>query len=189
MGAFAPIHKGHVEAARAFIEQMWLDVLFVVPTCNPEVQGASGKDRVECCRIAFRDIDGVIVSDMAIKRGDGDMISVLRELCEGGERRLFMLCGSDEMLTLDSHDNVAEIFKLCYPVYVRRENDRSLDAKIIAKNTEFFEKYGRYVIKLDAPATEISSGEIRRMIKDGEDVSEYLDSEVLKYINKKEQYR
>ena len=189
MGAFAPIHKGHVEAARAFIEQMWLDVLFVVPTCKHDAQDVSGEDRIECCRIAFRDIDGVIVSDMALKRGDKDSISTLRELSEGGERRLFMLCGSDEMLTLDSHGDVAEIFKLCYPVYARRENDRSLDARIIAKNTEYFEKYGRYVIKLDAPVTEISSGEIRRMIKDGEDVSAYVDSEVLKYINEKELYR
>ena len=189
MGAFAPIHKGHVEAARAFIEQMWLDVLFVVPTCNRVAQDVSDEDRVDCCRIAFRDIDGVIVSDMAIRRGEGDLIPILRELSEGGERRLFMLCGSDEMLTLDKHDNVTEIFKLCYPVYARRENDRSLDARIIAKNTEYFEKYGRYVIKLDAPVTEISSGEIRRMIKRGEDVSAYVDSEVLNYINEKEQYR
>ena len=31
-GTFSPIHTGHVEAAKAFMSQMWLDVLFVIPT-------------------------------------------------------------------------------------------------------------------------------------------------------------
>ena len=30
-GTFAPIHNGHVASAKAFMEQMKLDYLFVVP--------------------------------------------------------------------------------------------------------------------------------------------------------------
>ena len=31
-GTFSPVHNGHVAAARAFMEQMWLDILYVIPT-------------------------------------------------------------------------------------------------------------------------------------------------------------
>ncbi len=192
-GAFAPIHQGHVEAAKAFMSQMWLDVLFVIPTGeSPHKEmdrSASAADRMEMCRLAFEGIDGVIVSDIEIRRG-GESYSVdtLREMADG-DRRLFLLCGTDMMLTLDEWNDADEIFKLSYPVYIRRENDRSLDQKIIEKNTEYFEKYGKYVIKLDAPVIEISSSDIREMIKRGEDVARFIDPRVLKYIDEKGLYR
>ncbi len=188
-GAFAPIHKGHVEAAKAFIEQMWLDVLFVIPTgVSPHKimdQSATAEDRMEMCRIALHDVEGIIISDEEIKRGGKNFtVDTLTEF-GGDDRRLFMLCGTDMMLTLDEWDRADEIFKLSYPVYIRRENDSSLDNVIIAKNQGYFEKYGKYVIKLDAPVIDISSSELREMIKRGEDVSEYMDADVLKYIREK----
>ena len=134
-GAFAPIHIGHVEAAKAFIEQMWLDVLFVVPTGkSPHKEmdtTASDKDRIEMCRRAFEGVEGVIVSDVEIRRGDTSYsIETLRSFTDD-DRRLFMLCGTDMMLTLGEWHDADEIFRLCYPVYIRREEDRALDKKII----------------------------------------------------------
>jgi nicotinate-nucleotide adenylyltransferase len=192
-GAFAPIHKGHVEAAKAFMQQMWLDVLFVIPTgLSPHKQmdnSASAEDRMEMCRLAFRDVEGVIVSDIEIRRGGKSYsIDTLRDMSQENQR-LFMLCGTDMMLTLGDWDDVDEIFKLCYPVYIRREVDRALDAKVIEKNTEYFEKYGKYVIKLDSPVIDISSTELRAKMKNGEDVSAYVDAEVLKYIQEKGLYQ
>ena len=192
-GAFAPIHLGHVEAAKAFMNQMWLDVLFVIPTGqSPHKKmdrSASDADRLEMCRLAFEGVDGVIVSDIEIKRhGDSYSIDTLREMSDS-DRRLFMLCGTDMMLTLGDWNDADEIFKLSYPVYIRREDDREFDKKIIEKNTEYFEKYGKYVIKLDAPVIDISSSEIRKRIKAGEDVSRYMDPKVLKFINEKGLYK
>ena len=192
-GAFAPIHIGHVEAAKAFMSQMWLDVLFVIPTGqSPHKKmdrSASDEERLEMCRLAFEGVDGVIVSDIEIKRhGNSYSIDTLRELCDS-DRRLFMLCGTDMMLTLGEWNDADEIFRLSYPVYIRREDDRELDKKIIEKNTEYFEKYGKYVIKLDAPVIDISSSEIRKRIKAGEDVSRYMDPKVLKFINEKGLYK
>lgn len=192
-GAFAPIHIGHVEAARAFMRQMWLDVLFVIPTGQSPHKAmdhsASAEDRIEMCRLAFRNVEGVIVSDVEIRRGGKSYsIDTIREMA-GDDRRLFMLCGTDMMLTLGDWNNVDEIFKLCYPVYIRREEDRALDAKIIEKNTEYFEKYGKYVIKLDSPVIDISSSEIRERIRNKEDISAFVDSEVMKYIDEKGLYQ
>lgn len=192
-GAFAPIHNGHVAASKAFMRQMWLDVLFVIPTgVSPHKEmdrSASNSDRLQMCRLAFEGVDGVIISDMEMRReGKSYSVDTLRAL-SGEDRRLFMLCGTDMMLTLGEWNQPEEIFKLCYPVYIRREKDTSLDSVIINKIAEYKEKYGRNVIRIDAPVIEVSSREIREKLRRGEDVSDCLDPRVLEYIKQKELYK
>ena len=192
-GAFAPIHIGHVAAAKAFMEQMWLDVLFVIPTgISPHKQmsaGASNADRLEMCRRAFAGIEGVIVSDIEIRReGASYTVDTLRELADD-DRRLFMLCGTDMILTLDSWHEPDEIFRLAYPVYIRRESDESLDERLIEKVTEYRNKYGKNVVKIKAPAIEVSSSDIRKRIADGEDFSSLVPEAVADYIKEKGLYK
>ena len=191
-GAFAPIHIGHVEAAKAFMRQMWLDVLFVVPTGqSPHKEmdkSASDADRLQMCRLAFEGIEGIIVSDIEIKReGKSYTVDTLRELLVD-DCRLFMLCGTDMILTIDEWDSPEEIFKLCYPVYIRRENDRSLDRTIINKIADYKERFGKNIVRIDAPAIEVSSSEVREKLRRGEDVSRMLPPSVLGYIKEKGLY-
>ena len=185
-GAFSPIHIGHVEAAKAFMRQMWLDVLFVIPTgLSPHKQmdnSASAEDRMEMCRLAFRDVEGVIVSDMEIARGGVSYtVDTLRELSRPN-RRLFLLCGTDMALTLDQWREPEKIFQLCYPTYVRRESDKLLKNKIIEKNAQYYAKYGRKVRRIMTDAIEISSTEIREAVRAGRDISAYVPPKVAEYI-------
>ena len=192
-GAFAPIHIGHVAAAKAFMEQMWLDVLFVIPTGKSPhkqmSQGASNADRLEMCRRAFEGIEGIIVSDIEIRRqGESYTVDTLRELADD-DRRIFMLCGTDMILTLDTWHETEEIFRLSYPVYIRRESDESLDDKLIEKVTEYRNKYGKNVVKIKAPAIEVSSSDIRRRIAEGEDITGLVPPAVADYIREKGLYK
>lgn len=192
-GAFAPIHKGHVEAAKAFMSQLWLDVLFVVPTGESPHKimdrSATDEDRLEMCRLAFEGVEGVIVSDVEIKRGGKSYsIDTVRSF-SGEDRRLFMLCGTDMILTLDEWHDVDEIFKLCYPVYIRRESDSSLDEVIVQKLAQYQEKYHKNVVRVKAPVIEISSSDIRKRLVAGEDVSDYMSKNVLDYIKEKGLYK
>ena len=192
-GAFAPIHNGHVAAAKEFMKQMWLDVLFVIPTgTSPHKQmnrGASDTDRLEMCRLAFAGEEGIIVSDLEIRRmGKSYTVDTLREL-SGEDRRLFLLCGTDMILTLDTWREPDEIFKLCYPTYIRREEDESLDDKLIAKVTAYRNKYGKNVVRINAPAIEVSSSEVRHRIAEGQDISHLVPAGVDAYIKEKGLYR
>ena len=191
-GAFAPIHIGHVEAAKAFMEQMWLDVLFVIPTgTSPHKEmsaGASDRDRLKMCEKAFEGVNGVIVSDMEMRReGKSYTVDTLRELWDE-DRRLFLLCGTDMILTLDKWREPDEIFKLCYPVYIRRESDESLDEQLVAKITEYRNKYGKNVVRIKAPAIEVSSSQVREKIARGEDISSLVPPAVAEYIKEKGLY-
>ena len=186
-GSFSPVHIGHIEAAKHFISQMWLDVLFIVPAGNNPAKseadmGASAKDRLEMCRRAFDGVDGVIVSDVEIKRdGIGYTVDTLRSFA-GEDTRLFLLCGSDKILTIDKWRGADEIFKLSYPVYIRRDEDSSLDAEIISKVSFLREKYGKNIVRLNAPVIDLSSSKIRDMIARGEDISRLVPKTVLDYV-------
>ena len=191
-GTFSPVHNGHVAAAKAFMEQMWLDILFVIPTGNtPHKEmsdGATSYDRLRMCEAAFKGIDGVIVSDIEMRReGKSYTIDTLRQLYDP-ENRLFLLCGTDMMLSLDKWRDADEIFKLCYPVYMRRENDEFITNLIIKKNAEYKEKYGRIATRITGDALVVSSSEVREKIKNGEDISSLVPLAVAKYIKEKGLY-
>ena len=185
-GTFSPPHNGHIAAAKAFMEQMWLDFLYVIPTATPPHKEmdvpVDAAHRLEMCRLAFADVEGVYVSDMEMRRGGRSYtVDTLRELT-GEDRRLFLLCGTDMMLTLDQWREPEEIFKLSYPVYIRREKDALLDKMIVQKIADYNQKYGKVVRRIVTEPIELSSNLVREKMKNGEDVSGLIPASVEKYI-------
>ena len=192
-GTFSPVHNGHVAAARAFMEQMWLDILYIIPTgVTPHkiMKGdASARDRLEMCRLAFAGMEGVIVSDLEMRReGKSYTVDTLRELYDP-DGRLFLLMGTDMLLTLDKWREPEEIFRLCYPVYIRREEDGALDAAIVEKIKSYQEKYGKVVRRIVAPAIEISSTDVRAAVAEGFPIEGAVPSSVAAYIRDRGLYR
>ncbi|MBQ9131514.1 MAG: nicotinate (nicotinamide) nucleotide adenylyltransferase [Clostridia bacterium] len=185
-GTFSPPHNGHLQAAKAFMEQMWLDFLYVIPAAIPPhkamEQPVSAAHRLDMCRAAFGGIEGIYVSDMEIRRGGKSYtVETLRELT-APDRRLFLLCGTDMMLTLDQWYCAEEIFRLCYPVYIRREKDAILDQRIPQKIAGYQEKYGKVVRRIVTEPLEISSSMVRQRMQAGSSVSDLIPAAVEKYI-------
>jgi nicotinate-nucleotide adenylyltransferase len=134
------------------------------------------------CNIAFENDDQIEVSDIEISRGGCSYtIDTLRSL-QSEQRKLFLLCGTDMMLNFDKWKDAEQIFKICYPIYIRRESNFSLNDKIISKNNEYYQKYGVAFRRIVVDPIEISSSEIRNMIKIGKDVSEFVPDRVIDYI-------
>lgn len=192
IGTFAPIHNGHVNAARAFMDQMELHYLFVIPTyMSPDKHRTTGDEdahRLKMCALAFEGEDGVVVSEMMIEGGESFCeIDVLRELSRP-DRRLFLLMGTDMALKLDTWAEPDEIFKLCYPTYVRREGDKLLENKMVGQNTKYLREYGRICRRIMTDEIELSSTQIRNMVKNGEDISALVPEKVARYIADKGLY-
>ncbi len=192
-GTFSPVHMGHVAAAKAFMEQMWLDILYVIPTGvspHKDMQGdATAADRLEMCRLAFKDVDGVIVSDLETRReGKSYTVDTLRELYHP-DNRLFLLMGTDMVLTLGQWREPEEIFSLCYPVYIRREADTSLDDQVVARIAEYHQKYGKVVRRIVAPPIDLSSTTIRAVAAQGRSIKGLVPPAVEAYIKEKNLYR
>ena len=185
-GAFAPIHNGHVAAAKAFMEQMKLDYLFVIPTCAAPHEAVDRSDdplyRLKMCELAFADTDGIVISDMEINRGGASCTyDTLKEL-QRPDTRLFLLCGTDMVLTFDTWYRYEDILKMCYPAYVRRENDPLLTSKIVAKIGEYYEKHGVMFRRIVTEPINISSARIRKTVREGGDISDMVSPAVEKII-------
>lgn len=185
-GTFAPVHNGHVNAAKAFMEQMKLDYLFIIPAYIPPHKQIDASDsplyRLRMCELAFEGVDGIVISDCEIARGGKSYTyDTLREL-ERADTRLFLLCGTDMVLTFDTWYRFEDIFKMCYPVYVRRENDPVIGNKIVSKINEYYQKYGVMFRKIITEPIDISSTDIRRAVHEGRDISSLVPEGVEKFI-------
>lgn len=191
-GTFAPIHNGHVRAAKAFMEQMKLDYLFIMPAClPPHKQIDAGDDpmmRLRMCELAFQDIDGVVISDLELRRGGKSYTyDTVKEL-QRPNTRLFLLCGTDMVLTFDTWYRFEDILHMCYPVYVRREDDPLLTKRVIAKIGEYYEKYGVMFRRIVTEPLPLSSTEIRQAVKNGADISDMVPEAVATFIREHHLY-
>ncbi len=194
-GTFDPPHLGHISACKAFLNAISLDALYVIPAFMPPHKaiksGINAKDRLEMAKLAFSSLsDKIIVSDMEYKReGKSYTAHTIQYFKENYEDiEIFFLCGTDMILTMDMWYCPEYIFENAQIVYVRREADPKITKKIEEKCTMYKEKFNAKIISLVLDALEISSSEIRNAVVENEDLTKYLSSEIIEYINQNNLY-
>ena len=105
------------------------------------------------------------------------------------DARLFLLCGTDMVLTFDKWYRFEDIFKLCYPTYLRRENDPILTRRVVDKINEYYEKYGVMFRRIVTDPIELSSTEIRKRVAEGRSIAGLVPPAVEDYIKERGLYR
>lgn len=191
-GTFSPPHIGHVNSAKDFLREIQLDELFVIPTYQPPHKEygaeASADERLEMTRLAFSGVPKASVSDLEIMRGGMSYTYLTLEELSREDREIFLLCGTDMLLTLSEWKNAERIFELATICYVRRENDAQLKNEIERRIAEYRERYGARVITVSNAVVEISSTELRKMLKERSGAEKYLPRAVYEYILEKGLY-
>ena len=128
-------------------------------------------------------------SDIEIARGGKSYTyDTLVELSRP-DARLFFMCGTDMVLTFDTWYRAEDLFKLCYPVYVRRENDPIMTQRIVEKINGYYQKYGVMFRRIITEPITLSSTQIRNKVAAGEDISALVPSEVERFIKENGLYR
>ncbi len=195
-GTFNPIHKGHTEAAYAFLRCANPDKLFVIPTKIPPHKAIKADDdpeiRLEMTRRALSEngeSDGRIeVSDIEIRsEGKSYTYYTLQKLKSMGFDGFYLYCGTDMLLSFDTWFRFEEILSICTLAYASRlESDCPEATEKIAMLRE---RYGARILEIPLEPIEISSSEIRAMIQKGEDASAFLSPAVLSFIEERGLYR
>ncbi len=189
-GTFNPPHNGHVSAAVAFLNEMNLDRLIIIPSFIPPHKEYKSKvnceERLEMCRLAFRDIPRTEISDIEIVRGGMSYTYLTLEELAGEDRDLFFLCGTDMILTMDAWKNPERIFTLASICFIRRETVGENDLLIKEKCREYEQRYDARIYEIKSETIEISSSEIRSF---DASLSDYLPPSVLSYVIEKGLYR
>ena len=191
-GTFNPPHFGHLGAALGFLKAVELDELLIMPDFLPPHKTFEGKvtveDRLNMVSLAFGNIDKATVSDLEISRGGKSYtVLTLRELeSEGTE--LFLLCGTDMILTLDEWFAPEEIFARCTPVGIRRECETGKSEAIEKKLRLYRERFGKDIPFVESKTVVISSSELRARLKSGEDHGGFLSDKVYEFIKTHQLY-
>ena len=195
-GTFNPIHKGHTEAAYAFLRCVNPDKLFVIPTKIPPHKAIGTDDdpeiRLEMTKRAFsenREFDGRIeVSDIEIRsEGKSYTYYTLQKLKSMGYDDFYLYCGTDMLLSFDSWFRFEDILSMCTLAYASRLENACPEAS--EKIDMLRERYGARILEIPLDPIEISSSEIRALMKNGEDASAFLSSSVLAFIEERGLYR
>lgn len=181
-GAFDPPHLAHVALARAAIEQLQLDRLYLFPTGDAWHRSepiSAAEHRLAMVKAAFLDVPRVIVDDAEVRRPGPtytvDTLEDLRRRHPGAA--LFLLLGEDQAARLPTwhrHADLAELATLC--VAARPGGSSPTHCKA-----------GSFR-RIEMPAMNISATEIRHRLREGQGVSTLVPAEVARYIAEHQLY-
>ena len=189
-GAFNPVHNGHINLGEKYMDILDLDILYVIPTGNPPHRTCSDfapeNARFDMLKAAFSCVDKAIVSDMEFRRSGKsytyDTVQTLKSRYPGAD--LYLLVGEDQFLKFEEWYRYADILNevtLC--TAARGENSR----RILLDFAK--EHYGGASIYIaDFEPIVVSSSEIRKKLKENNDISGLVPQSVLDYIKEKGLY-
>lgn len=190
-GTFNPVHKGHVNALERVFEAVSLDRAIIIPDRIPPHKSAedlvSGEDRLNMCRLAFSSVPKAEFSDWELNNHEKNYsVITLRHFHEiYPEDRLYFIMGSDMLLSFEKWYCYREILTLAGLICISRCNEDTEKLETAAENLR---RQGGEVIIVPAEPFEISSSQIREMLKKNIDCSCYLHKNVVQYIVDKNLY-
>ncbi len=176
-GSFNPVHWGHVRLAGWVVKQGLTDeVWLMVSPCNPQKAQASllpEKQRLDMARLATEGVTGVTASDFEFRlpRPSYTWRTLEALRAEFPDVEFSLLIGADNWLRFGSWMRPDDILRrhrlLVYP-----RPGYPLDTHALPVG----------VVGLDAPVFDVSSTQIRQMLHEQRNVSDYLPPGVLRYI-------
>ncbi len=194
-GSFNPIHNGHIELAISAVDQFDIQKLLIMPVAGTYYKNedmlAPASDRLNMVNIAigstkdpYRDI--LKASSLDIDRGGTtytyDTINELSEVYD----RIYFIIGMDSLMYIHKWIRADEFLPKCILLVADREGEYETDTD---KQISFLEeRYGAIIYRLKTKPHPYSSGMIRQMLQNGEDVSGFLPAGVYDYIRKQGLY-
>jgi nicotinate-nucleotide adenylyltransferase len=190
-GSFDPVHNGHIALAQACQHQEGLDEIWFMPTAVQPLkqQGPHATDaqRLEMLRLATWPEPSWRVSTLEIDRGGLSFtVDTLRQLGEQlPEAVLFFLLGADAVQDVPHWREPRVIFSLATPLVVHRAGEPEPDLEMLRT----FCSANKQPQRIEMPAVNISSSEIRRRIAAGQSLDGLVPPTVAAYITAHNVYR
>lgn len=192
-GAFNPIHNGHLNLAKKYLEVLNLDRIIFIPTALPPHKTdrflASKEDRFNMLELAISDCEEFEISDIEFQRQGKsytyDTLCLLREKYPNDD--FYLIIGADQFLTFNLWYRYRDILDIASICTAARENGNQREKIIDFSNKLDGLDKNRFHL-LNSDAVEVSSSQVREKIKKGEDVSSLIPEKVYNYIVEKGLY-
>jgi nicotinate-nucleotide adenylyltransferase len=207
-GTFDPVHLGHLRAAEETVEALELDTLLFVPAAVPPHK--LGKiilpfeHRWQMLRLATQHHPCFRVSDIESRLpGKSYTVVTLQKLsgAYSGAAELFFIAGLDAFLEMDTWWHFKELFELAHMVVLRRPgyNESEMTGFLRERVSSLYtynagEACYRHphllpVHYLNNTWLDISSTQIRQLVRQGKSVRYLVLPEVMHYIHTVQLYR
>lgn len=182
-GSFNPMHIGHEKIVDYVLNNLNMDKIIIIPVGIPshrENNLEQSDTRLKICKEIFKGNKKIEVSDIEIKSEwksyTYDTLLKLMDLY-GENNEFFEIIGEDSLKSLKTWKNYEELLKICKFIVFRRKDDKNIQI-----DEEFLNN--KNIIILENEYYDISSTEIRNMVKNNEDISAFVNKKVKKLIEK-----
>ena len=182
-GSFNPMHIGHEKIVDYILNNLNMDRIIIIPVGIPshrENNLEQSDTRLKICKEIFKGNKKIEVSDIEIKsEGKSYTYDTLLKLMDlyGENNEFFEIIGEDSLKSLKTWKNYEELLKICKFIVFRRKDDKNIQI-----DEEFLNN--KNIIILENEYYNISSTEIRNMVKNNEDISAFVNKKVKKLIEK-----
>lgn len=182
-GSFNPMHIGHKKIVDYVLNNLNMDKIIIIPVGIPshrENNLEQSYTRLKICKEIFKGNKKIEVSDIEIKsEGKSYTYDTLLKLMDlyGENNEFFEIIGEDSLKSLKTWKNYEELLKICKFIVFRRKDDKNIQI-----DEEFLNN--KNIIILENEYYDISSTEIRNMVKNNEDISAFVNKKVKKLIEK-----
>lgn len=193
-GSFNPVHFGHLKMAEAAMESTHFSKVLFIPTGTPYHKEQKDllpfSDRLKLLELAIENCPDFDCSPIEGERdGNSYTIDTVRELLRQNPTNSYsLLIGTDQFLTLRSWHKIIELGQLVDFYIANRNGEMSFST--FQKEKEALEKeLSLHCNLFPMPAIDLSSTEIRKLLKEGKSIHGMLPKSVEAYILKKGFYR
>ena len=182
-GSFNPMHIGHEKIVDYVLNNLNMDKIIIIPVGIPshrENNLEQSNTRLKICKEIFKGNKKIEVSDIEIKsEGKSYTYDTLLKLIDlyGENNEFFEIIGEDSLKSLKTWKNYEELLKICKFIVFRRKDDKNIQI-----DKEFLNN--KNIIILENEYYDISSTEIRNMVKNNENISAFVNKKVKKLIEK-----
>jgi nicotinate-nucleotide adenylyltransferase len=194
-GSFNPPHRGHIELARHARPELALDRVLLAPARispgKPVEDDPGPGHRLEMCRLAAADVEGVEVCALEIEReGPSYTVDTLRTLhAAHPHTELTFILGADVAATLPAWHEAAELPALArFAVALRPDVEHRPDPAGFS-SASHSDPAGFPIVHLHMPMIDASSSLVRERVRRGLPVEELVGPAVATYIAEHRLYK
>lgn len=191
-GTFDPIHNGHLVLGETAYHQYQLDKVWFMPNGNPPHKkniGTNALTRMEMVKLAIQDKEYFTLQDYEVmKESVSPTYQTLAHFKEVyPDDTFYYIIGADSLFSIERWIHPELIFPNCIILAACRD-EIDTSEEMNAQIEYLCMKYNAKIKFLTSPLVDISSSELREMIKNGESISKHVPKAVEEFIAKEVLY-
>lgn len=192
-GTFDPPHRGHLALAKRALDELPLDLVLLMPVNTPphkppQPGGASPSARLEMCRLAAAEVDGIDACDIEVRRsGPSYTVDTLEAIHDAHPHAsLTLILGADMALTLPAWRRPDRLLQLADVAVAERDGAGRRDVLDAMRPLRAAPERVRF---LAMPPHAVSSSQVRARVADGLSIDALVPSPVASYVDDRHLYR